>query len=104
MNQLTEIRWQNVKVCALKLYVSSQSIHQSLAALSKVIRGTQLLTPEVQKLATALLNQEVRHAERKKERTNERTKEGESEKERKTPHCFRGEDVVKLRPQQLAHI
>uniref|UniRef100_A0A8C4HFM9 Cytoplasmic dynein 2 heavy chain 1 n=1 Tax=Dicentrarchus labrax TaxID=13489 RepID=A0A8C4HFM9_DICLA len=35
-----------------------QSIHQSLAALSKVIRGTQLLTPEVQKLATALLNQE----------------------------------------------
>uniref|UniRef100_A0A671UTR1 Cytoplasmic dynein 2 heavy chain 1 n=1 Tax=Sparus aurata TaxID=8175 RepID=A0A671UTR1_SPAAU len=45
MNQLTEIRWQN-------------SIHQSLAALSKVIRGTQLLTPEVQKLATALLNQE----------------------------------------------
>uniref|UniRef100_A0A3Q3KJ04 Cytoplasmic dynein 2 heavy chain 1 n=1 Tax=Monopterus albus TaxID=43700 RepID=A0A3Q3KJ04_MONAL len=35
-----------------------QSIHQSLAALSRVIRGTQLLTPEVQKLATALLNQE----------------------------------------------
>ncbi|XP_034460809.1 cytoplasmic dynein 2 heavy chain 1 isoform X1 [Hippoglossus hippoglossus] len=35
-----------------------QSIHKSLAALSKVIRGTQLLTPEVQKLATALLNQE----------------------------------------------
>ncbi|XP_058489722.1 dynein cytoplasmic 2 heavy chain 1 isoform X1 [Solea solea] len=35
-----------------------QSIHQSLAALSKVIRGTQLLTPDVQKLATALLNQE----------------------------------------------
>uniref|UniRef100_A0A3Q1J7D9 Cytoplasmic dynein 2 heavy chain 1 n=1 Tax=Anabas testudineus TaxID=64144 RepID=A0A3Q1J7D9_ANATE len=35
-----------------------QSIHQSLAALSKVIRGTQLLNPEVQKLATALLNQE----------------------------------------------
>ncbi|KAM4566457.1 cytoplasmic dynein 2 heavy chain 1 isoform 3-T3 [Odontesthes bonariensis] len=35
-----------------------QNIHQSLAALSKVIRGTQLLTPEVQKLATALLNQE----------------------------------------------
>ncbi|KAM9317805.1 cytoplasmic dynein 2 heavy chain 1 [Pholidichthys leucotaenia] len=35
-----------------------QSIHQSLAALSKVIRGTQLLTPEVQKLAVALLNQE----------------------------------------------
>ncbi|KAJ3590900.1 hypothetical protein NHX12_008848, partial [Muraenolepis orangiensis] len=37
-----------------------QSIHHSLAALSKVIRGTQLLTAEVQKLATALLNQEVR--------------------------------------------
>lgn len=70
-----------------------QSIHQSLAALSKVIRGTQLLTPEVQKLATALLNQEVRHAERKKET-----------KERKKPHCFRGEDVLKLRPQWLAHI
>ncbi|XP_076002176.1 cytoplasmic dynein 2 heavy chain 1 isoform X2 [Genypterus blacodes] len=35
-----------------------QGIHQSLAALSKVIRGTQLLTPEVHKLATALLNQE----------------------------------------------
>uniref|UniRef100_A0A3P8WNV8 Cytoplasmic dynein 2 heavy chain 1 n=1 Tax=Cynoglossus semilaevis TaxID=244447 RepID=A0A3P8WNV8_CYNSE len=35
-----------------------QNIHQSLAALSKVIRGTQLLTPEVQKLASALLNQE----------------------------------------------
>ncbi|XP_028320044.1 cytoplasmic dynein 2 heavy chain 1 isoform X2 [Gouania willdenowi] len=35
-----------------------QSIHQSLSALSKVIRGTQLLTPEVQKLASALLNQE----------------------------------------------
>ncbi|CAF93625.1 unnamed protein product, partial [Tetraodon nigroviridis] len=35
-----------------------QNIHQSLAALSKVIRGSQLLTPEVQKLASALLNQE----------------------------------------------
>ncbi|XP_041658498.1 cytoplasmic dynein 2 heavy chain 1 isoform X2 [Cheilinus undulatus] len=35
-----------------------QGIHQSLAALSKVIRGSQLLTPDVQKLATALLNQE----------------------------------------------
>ncbi|KAM3875467.1 cytoplasmic dynein 2 heavy chain 1 [Diretmus argenteus] len=35
-----------------------QGIHQSLAALSKVIRGTQLLTAEVQKLASALLNQE----------------------------------------------
>ena len=36
-----------------------QSIHASLAALSKVIRGTQLLTTEVQKLAGALLEQEV---------------------------------------------
>ncbi|KAJ8280434.1 hypothetical protein GJAV_G00054510 [Gymnothorax javanicus] len=35
-----------------------QGIHQSLAALSKVIRGTSLLTTEVQKVATALLNQE----------------------------------------------
>ncbi|XP_064157010.1 dynein cytoplasmic 2 heavy chain 1 isoform X2 [Anguilla rostrata] len=35
-----------------------QSIHQSLAALSKVIRGTSLLTADVHKLATALLNQE----------------------------------------------
>lgn len=43
-----------------KVKVLSQSIHHSLAAMSKVIRGTQLLTPEVQKLATALLNQEVR--------------------------------------------
>lgn len=47
-----------------ELSVWSQSIHQSLAALSKVIRGTQLLTPEVQKLATALLNQEVREKRR----------------------------------------
>ncbi|XP_041357041.1 cytoplasmic dynein 2 heavy chain 1-like isoform X2 [Gigantopelta aegis] len=36
-----------------------QSVHQSLAALSKVIRGTQLLTNEVQNLAAALLNQET---------------------------------------------
>ena len=36
-----------------------QSVHQSLAALSKVIRGTQLLTNDVQHLAAALLNQEV---------------------------------------------
>ncbi|KAK7096855.1 hypothetical protein V1264_003902 [Littorina saxatilis] len=36
-----------------------QSIHASLAALSKVIRGTQLLTSEVQKLAAALLEQET---------------------------------------------
>ncbi|XP_038031862.1 cytoplasmic dynein 2 heavy chain 1 isoform X2 [Anas platyrhynchos] len=34
-----------------------QSVHQSLASLSKVIRGTSLLSPEVQKLANALLNQ-----------------------------------------------
>uniref|UniRef100_A0ABM5FWF4 Cytoplasmic dynein 2 heavy chain 1 n=2 Tax=Agamidae TaxID=81953 RepID=A0ABM5FWF4_9SAUR len=34
-----------------------QSIHQSLAALSKVIRGASLLSSEVQKLASALLNQ-----------------------------------------------
>ena len=36
-----------------------QSVHGSLAALSKVIRGTQLLTSDVQNLAAALLNQEV---------------------------------------------
>lgn len=36
-----------------------QSIHFSLAALSKVIRGTQLLTSEVQKLAASLLEQET---------------------------------------------
>ncbi|KAJ8368069.1 hypothetical protein SKAU_G00080970 [Synaphobranchus kaupii] len=35
-----------------------QGVHQSLAALSKVIRGTSLLTADVHKLATALLNQE----------------------------------------------
>ncbi|CAG5115632.1 unnamed protein product, partial [Candidula unifasciata] len=35
-----------------------QSVHASLAALSKVIRGTQLLTTDVQNLAAALLNQE----------------------------------------------
>ncbi|XP_040400085.1 cytoplasmic dynein 2 heavy chain 1 isoform X2 [Cygnus olor] len=34
-----------------------QSVHQSLASLSKVIRGTSLLSPEVQTLANALLNQ-----------------------------------------------
>ena len=37
-----------------------QSVHASLAALSKVIRGTQLLTNEVQHLASALMTQEVR--------------------------------------------
>ncbi|KAI5098641.1 cytoplasmic dynein 2 heavy chain 1, partial [Silurus meridionalis] len=35
-----------------------QSIHQSLASLSRVIRGTSLLTADTHKLATALLNQE----------------------------------------------
>ncbi|XP_072706738.1 cytoplasmic dynein 2 heavy chain 1 isoform X3 [Ciconia boyciana] len=34
-----------------------QSVHQSLASLSKVIRGTSLLNSEVQRLARALLNQ-----------------------------------------------
>lgn len=36
-----------------------QSVHQSLASLSKVIRGTSLLSAEVQTLASALLNQKV---------------------------------------------
>ncbi|CAH1776602.1 unnamed protein product [Owenia fusiformis] len=36
-----------------------QSVHASLASLSKVIRGTQLLSNEVQNLAAALLNQET---------------------------------------------
>ncbi|XP_067663541.1 cytoplasmic dynein 2 heavy chain 1-like isoform X1 [Haliotis asinina] len=36
-----------------------QKVHASLAALSKIIRGTQLLTKEVQNLAAALLNQET---------------------------------------------
>jgi dynein heavy chain 2 len=36
-----------------------QSVHQSLASLSKVIRGTQLLSKDVQDLAAALLNQSV---------------------------------------------
>ena len=36
-----------------------QTVHQSLAALSKVIRGTTLLSSEVQKLVSALLNQKV---------------------------------------------
>ena len=36
-----------------------QKVHRSLAALSKVIRGTLLLTTEVQKLAESLLRQEV---------------------------------------------
>ncbi|KAJ8297986.1 LOW QUALITY PROTEIN: hypothetical protein KUTeg_024517 [Tegillarca granosa] len=44
------------KYNAIKLV---QNVHQSLASLSKVIRGTQLLTTEVQKLAAALLNQET---------------------------------------------
>lgn len=37
-----------------------QHVHTSLAALSKVIRGQQLLTSEVQNLASALINLEVR--------------------------------------------
>ncbi|XP_018025771.1 cytoplasmic dynein 2 heavy chain 1, partial [Hyalella azteca] len=36
-----------------------QAVHRSLAALSKVIRGTLLLTSEVQKLADSLLKQET---------------------------------------------
>ncbi|XP_071483964.1 LOW QUALITY PROTEIN: cytoplasmic dynein 2 heavy chain 1-like [Diadema antillarum] len=36
-----------------------QYVHSTLAALSKVIRGTSLLTSEVQKLAAALLKQET---------------------------------------------
>ena len=36
-----------------------QSVHGSLASLSKVIRGTQLLTKDVQALSEALLSQEV---------------------------------------------
>lgn len=37
-----------------------QKVHRALAALSKVIRGTLLLSSDVQKLAEALLGQEVR--------------------------------------------
>ena len=36
-----------------------QSVHASLAALNKVIKGTQLLSSDVQHLASALINQEV---------------------------------------------
>lgn len=36
-----------------------QTVHASLASLSKVIRGTALLTAEVQAMAGALLKQEV---------------------------------------------
>ncbi|KAJ7398962.1 hypothetical protein BTVI_119896 [Pitangus sulphuratus] len=45
-----------------------QSVHQSLASLSKVIRGTSLLSSEVQRLASALLNQKnwVEKAEKQK--------------------------------------
>ncbi|XP_063840903.1 LOW QUALITY PROTEIN: cytoplasmic dynein 2 heavy chain 1-like [Scylla paramamosain] len=39
--------------------LSVQKVHRSLAALSKVIRGTLLLTTEVQKLAESLLRQET---------------------------------------------
>ena len=36
-----------------------QHVHGSLAALSKVIKGTTLLTAETQNLATSLMKQEV---------------------------------------------
>ena len=36
-----------------------QTVHSSLAALNKVLKGTSLLTPSVQKLAGALLKHEV---------------------------------------------
>ena len=39
-----------------------QNVHAALASLSKVIRGTQLLTKEVMDLAQALMAQEV-HAD-----------------------------------------
>lgn len=42
---------------AIKLILS---VHSSLAALSKVIRGSQLLSKEVHELAQALMAQEVR--------------------------------------------
>lgn len=37
-----------------------QFVHSSLASLSKVIRGSSLLTSEVQSLAGSLLKQEVK--------------------------------------------
>jgi len=36
-----------------------QFVHMSLAALSKVLRGTQLLTSDVQTVGSALMNLEV---------------------------------------------
>ena len=39
-----------------------QHVHGSLAALSKVIKGTTLLTAETQSLATSLMKQEVSNA------------------------------------------
>ena len=36
-----------------------QSVHASLAALNRVLKGTSLLTPTVQKLAGSLLKHEV---------------------------------------------
>ena len=36
-----------------------QKVHASLAALNKVLRGSSLLTPAVQKLASSLLRNEV---------------------------------------------
>ena len=38
------------------------TVHGALAALSKVIRGTQLLTKDVMDLAQALMSQEVLYA------------------------------------------
>lgn len=38
-----------------------QFVHLSLAALSKVLRGTQLLTSDVQTVGSALINIEVTH-------------------------------------------
>lgn len=37
-----------------------QTVHSSLAALNKVLRGSSLLTPSVQKMAGSLLKSEVR--------------------------------------------
>ena len=36
-----------------------QVVHSSLAALNKVLKGSSLLTPSVQKLAASLLRHEV---------------------------------------------
>ena len=36
-----------------------QTVHSSLASLNRVLRGSSLLTPAVQKLASSLLKNEV---------------------------------------------